>query len=207
MANPLPTPGTQVSPLFRQGWEDCFRFHFPAHPSSPPVVVPAPGSALSASANSLMQEFRDAENLLLEDVAAVTGNFHADPKRYQKFYDRYATSLSGFPGIWKLCALAGKVFNELWIKNPQTDDYWIETVDAYVDLIFSAADAQGFQDVQSEAWLEGQFIAASRLVREAGKAVPPPPPPAPITDPAPVPPKRRYKKKKGGGKRSDPKRV
>jgi hypothetical protein len=47
---------------------------------------------------------------LLENVAAISSEFHLGPDEYRAFYDSNADSLGGFPGIWRLMIDAGIAF-------------------------------------------------------------------------------------------------
>ena len=47
---------------------------------------------------------------MLHNVSAFSANLHTDDTKYQQFYNSYADSLSGFPGIWMFCAHAGYAF-------------------------------------------------------------------------------------------------
>ena len=83
---------------------------------------------------------------LIENVAAVSGEFHKD-ERYQKFYDEHGGELSGFPGIWKMMARAGEAFtraeerlqNEYDLKERHVWDEhnWVDSIDEFVSTIFA----------------------------------------------------------------------
>ena len=68
---------------------------------------------------------------LLENIAAISAEFHADQRAYVKFYDDNADGLGGFSGIWRLMIDAGVAF-----RNAEPED-WESTTLArdYLDAI------------------------------------------------------------------------
>ncbi len=68
---------------------------------------------------------------LLENIAAISAEFHADQRAYERFYEDNADGLGGFPGIWRYMIHAGIAF-----RNAEPDD-WESTASArdYVDAI------------------------------------------------------------------------
>lgn len=101
--------------------------------------------------------------LLLENVAAVSAEFHRDA-RYGRFYETYAEQLSGFPGIWKFCVTAGRAFT---VAEPRVNEDWIETVDAYVDMIYASTLPHEIGDVASRERLD--LFAARAVARHTKK--------------------------------------
>lgn len=73
------------------------------------------------------------ETILLENVAAISGEFHRDP-RYGAFYEQWCDSLSGFPGIWSLMVRVGLAFTKAEAVIPE--DEWIEVVDKVADYMY-----------------------------------------------------------------------
>lgn len=74
---------------------------------------------------------------LTENAVAISAVFHSeDPKAYGRFYAQYGPILGGFPGIWSYVADAATAFTEVETELKIEDgDYWIEAIDAFVDLI------------------------------------------------------------------------
>jgi hypothetical protein len=64
---------------------------------------------------------------LLENVAAISAEFHLDTEGYRAFYDSNANGLGGFPGIWRLMTDAGIAFTKAepadWEGGEATRDY------------------------------------------------------------------------------------
>ena len=106
---------------------------------------------------------------LLEDVAAVSAEFHCDKKFYDAFYNAYADQLSGFPGIWTFCSHAGRVFNQVWAKllTKDEDDLWIESIQAFVFDILDQALGTYVTDIQNGQWLTPVATAAIQRVKAA----------------------------------------
>jgi len=74
-----------------------------------------------------------------ETIAAVSATFHTAPD-YEKFYEKHGETLSGFPGIWGLCAKMGIAFAEAERAiMPEWDGQWIDAIDDYVAAIFEKA--------------------------------------------------------------------
>ena len=98
----------------------------------------------------------------LEDCAAISERFFQQPQQ-QKFYDRYAEQLSGFPGVWMFVAHAAKIFTEL---NPDYDEIdWIASTEAYAHhILHDSLDGEYVADIQNEKWLLP--IAAKSLVKQ-----------------------------------------
>jgi hypothetical protein len=72
-----------------------------------------------------------------QNIAAVSAELHGD-KRYQRFYDKNADELSGFPGIWSYCAEAADLFTQAEkLVEPGSYEY-LEAIMDYVDLILKA---------------------------------------------------------------------
>lgn len=82
---------------------------------------------------------------LAENVAAISGEFHKHAG-YQSFYDRHADEVSGFPGIWRLCADAGEVFT--YAEAGQELPDWIEAIDQFVAALFAFEDVPAIADMQ-----------------------------------------------------------
>lgn len=74
----------------------------------------------------------------LENVSAVSAVLHGDEK-YKQFYDENADALSGFPGIWRMCAFAGDAFTQVEIELGETWEggSWIQAIDDFVALIMT----------------------------------------------------------------------
>lgn len=70
-----------------------------------------------------------------ETVSAVSAVFHENTDYYQQFYEKYGPDLSGFPGIWQLCAEAGEVLDEVLCQHPDGSYDYIETVDMFVHYL------------------------------------------------------------------------
>jgi|HubBroStandDraft_3_1064219.scaffolds.fasta_scaffold401997_1 hypothetical protein len=51
------------------------------------------------------QEYR-----MFEAMVAISGEFHSNRSRYQKFYDRHCDDVGGFPGVWRVLIDAIRVF-------------------------------------------------------------------------------------------------
>lgn len=90
-------------------------------------------------------------NPLTENVAAISGEIHATVPAYQVFYKRWADTLSGFPGIWNYCALAGEVFTECETPGCWDHGDWVEAIDAYVKFILEAATLPTVEDLRFKA--------------------------------------------------------
>ena len=89
---------------------------------------------------------------LMENIAAISGEFHSNTKKYQAFYDLRGEELGGFPAIWNLMAVAGQVFTHAdrkWCKKHgyevlhgrnidmvEDQDGWIEAITEYVNGIY-----------------------------------------------------------------------
>jgi hypothetical protein len=113
----------------------------------------------------------------LENVSAISANFHGQAEKYQKFYDRYGDQLSGFAGIWIFCVYAAQAFTNVE-PSQQYEDGYIEAVDAYVESIYAASlgDDNYVADIQNLDFLEplakaaiekwGKFSPAGRFCLE-----------------------------------------
>lgn len=76
-----------------------------------------------------------------ENAAALSGVFHQS-RQYKKFYEKYGAELSGFPGIWKLCADAAVILGKAEHKHKRLtgkECEWIDLIDAMVDNMISHA--------------------------------------------------------------------
>jgi hypothetical protein len=90
---------------------------------------------------------RRIELLKLENVAAISAEFHSHPKRYKKFYAKNADELSGFPGIWMLMIDAAVAFTRAEPDDWESDEVARDHIDA-VTLFAErlATDEVGFDE-------------------------------------------------------------
>jgi hypothetical protein len=100
---------------------------------------------------------------LMENVSAFSAEFHGN-KAWPQFYERYAAQLSGFPGIWTFCAVAGYSFTaaERELKLTAGEDYeYIEAVTDFAALVMTKA-MEGDEriDIQTEKWLKPLAVEA-----------------------------------------------
>lgn len=90
---------------------------------------------------------------ILEDAVAISDEFHNNRDLYQKFYDRHASELGGFPGIWAFVVEAVKLFHETY--SNQKDLEWGVTHD-YLETV---------------AWFGGELVKLEDLAGLGPKMV------------------------------------
>jgi len=74
-----------------------------------------------------------------ETIAAISAVFHTS-KEYETFYKKFGPELSGFSGIWNLCAKMGMAFVEVEHELlPDWDGQWIDALDDFVNSIYTKA--------------------------------------------------------------------
>jgi hypothetical protein len=78
---------------------------------------------------------KPVEQSLLENVAAISAEFHSD-KRYAKFYSTFCETLCGFPGIWALMVIAAEVFTKECPEDPDAYE-WIDAILYYTGGILN----------------------------------------------------------------------
>lgn len=76
---------------------------------------------------------------LVENVAAISAEFHRDVK-HEQFYESHKDELSGFSGIWAYAGELGFAFTEaekVVLKNHEDEDdfWWIGSIDAFVEAV------------------------------------------------------------------------
>jgi len=81
----------------------------------------------------------------LENIAAVSAEFHYDKELFQQFYDNHGEHLSGFPGIWCYCVELGVAFTKAEKKFRRAfvtsdESYWIDAITNYVKEILESGD-------------------------------------------------------------------
>jgi len=102
---------------------------------------------------------------LAENTAAISGTFHQDREKYDRFYHLHGDTLSGFPGIWNYLARASEIFTEAETPGCWDAGEWIETVDAYVEFIISA----DIRKLPNEKALRAKMRKLMRRVISAAK--------------------------------------
>lgn len=94
-----------------------------------------------------------------ENVAAIAARLHEDKETYQGIYDNLADQLSGFVGIWRLCADAAAVFSEEEALYTAGEDFdWIAAIDGYAGKLMGCLQI-------------GEIPAISDMRRLAGRAI------------------------------------
>lgn len=72
-----------------------------------------------------------------ETIVAVSATFHTAPD-YEEFYKKHGDTLSGFPGIWGLCAKMGIALAEAERSiMPDWDGQWIDAIDGFVAAVYA----------------------------------------------------------------------
>jgi hypothetical protein len=104
---------------------------------------------------------------LLENIAAVSGEVHSDEKQYSDFYYLYSLQLSGFPGIWHFCAVAGLAFTQVEIEQKREwDGEWIDAITNYVSAILTQAIDNPGTDVEDIDFLKRHAREAIKRAEE-----------------------------------------
>ena len=85
---------------------------------------------------------------LLENVSAISANFHGDTESYQAFYDAHSDHFSGFPGIWNHCIDLAKAFTkaESELKAIAGENYeWIDAIDEFSEKAVGSKEPLGIR--------------------------------------------------------------
>lgn len=78
------------------------------------------------------KSYSDAD--LHENIAAIAAELHGD-KRYAIFYKRHCDRVGGFPGIYRMCIDAAKVYAKAEVAAPYKHE-WLEAIEAFVSGMF-----------------------------------------------------------------------
>jgi len=86
----------------------------------------------------------DRQHSLLQNVAAISGDFHGH-QAYWEFYERFGKHIDGFVGQYELCVEMAKALTDWETDNgggaayDNTGAPWIEIVEAFVNEIMSTS--------------------------------------------------------------------
>jgi hypothetical protein len=104
---------------------------------------------------------------LAKNVAAIAAELLTDEDAYVRFYNEVAPALNGFPGIWRLAALAGEVLTELEEayndSNTPAEAEWVQLIQQYVEQILTSPRPEKLSEMLSVAWLLPRAVAAFQI--------------------------------------------
>ena len=85
----------------------------------------------------------EEQRRLLENLSAISAEFHSN-EAFDKYYNRYADVLSGFPGIWNQMIVMARAFTSVESSLASAVDHeWIEAIQFFVGQCYDIKPGKG----------------------------------------------------------------